>query len=150
MSVDLTSPMHKAKSEGTFAAWFDGLRARIAAAREDARVRADLEHELACLDQAGELDGVLDSLGLSRGAVDFLIENYPGSARRFEAMAERLGVAGQVGPVAAIDALSSPRRRCLFCEEVRQCEHWLKDGQTEGYEKFCPNAGTFDALRAKG
>ena len=132
------------------AGWIDGLKERIAAARENARIRADLEHELACLDRAGELDGVLDSLGLGRGAVDFLLENYPGSARRFNAMTERLGVADKAPPAAAIDALAGPRRRCLFCEEVHQCEDWLKDGKTEGYREFCPNADTFDALRRKG
>lgn len=149
MSADTLTPTRKAKAGGILGTWVEVLRARIAAAREDARVRGELQLELACLDQAGELDGVLDSLGLSRGAVDFLLEQYPGSARRFGAMAERLGVADQLPPAAAIDALSGPRRRCLFCEEVRQCEHWIKDGQTEGYDKFCPNAPTFDALRAK-
>jgi hypothetical protein len=119
------------------------------AAHEDAQVRAELEHEFDCLDRVGELDGVLANLGLSRGGVPVLLENYPGAMRRFAAMTARLGIGAGKAPTAraGIDALFGARRRCLFCSERRQCEAWLRGGVRDGYRAFCPNAAVFDRMR---
>jgi len=125
------------------------LKHRLATAREDARVRGDLEYELACLDQAGELDGVLEGIGLSRAALPIVIKNYPGSMRRFLGMTRRLRIGAQPAPTlrVGIDALFGPRRRCLFCAESRRCESWLRTGRGESYGAFCPNAPVFDRMR---
>jgi hypothetical protein len=125
------------------------LKQRIATARDDARVRADLEYELACLDRMGELDGVLDNLGLSRAAIPMLVRQYPGAMRRYLAMTRRLGIGAQPAPNlrAGIDALFGPRLRCLLCSKTRPCDAWLRSGTGAEYRGFCPNAPVFERMR---
>lgn len=124
---------------------------RFARLREDARVRAALKYELQCLDQAGELDGALANIGLSRGAVPVLLRNYPGSARRFWAMTRRLGIAGDRPPTlqAGLASLFGPRRRCLFCSQSGRCERWLREDRADDYRAFCPNANAFERMRQR-
>ena len=119
---------------------------RLARARTDARLRAELRYELGCLDQAGELDGVLANLGLARAAIPGLLERYPGSVRRYAFMARRVG-ARPPSPRAGLVALMGSRRRCLFCGESRRCERWLETGAREGHRDFCPNADAFDRMK---
>ncbi|HEY7611193.1 MAG TPA: DUF6455 family protein [Alphaproteobacteria bacterium] len=128
-------------------AW-DQVKRRFATARSDARLRAELKYELRCLDEAGELDGSLANLGLSRAAIPVLLRQYPGSVRRYAAMARHLGVAAERPPSlrAGLAALFGPRRRCLFCTESRRCERWLATGARDGYRAFCPNADAFERI----
>ena len=129
-------------------AW-DQFKRRRAAARIDSRLRADLAYELGCLDQAGELDGALANLGYSRAAIPVLLRHYPGSVRRYAAMARRTGVGIEPTSTAraGLAALFGPRRRCLFCAEGRRCERWLAAGDSDGYRAFCPNANAFERMK---
>ena len=130
---------------GLWARW----RERWARVRADARLREELRHELRCLDEAGELDGALAQIGLSRAAIPELLRRYPGSVRRYGAMADRIGVRPP-SPRAGLVALVGSRRRCLFCGESGRCDRWLESGARRGNEEFCPNAGTFDAMKKRG
>lgn len=121
---------------------------RWARMRADARLREELRYELRCLDEAGELDGALAQIGLSRAAIPELLRRYPGSVRRYAAMAERVGVRPP-SPRAGLVALVGSRRRCLFCGASRHCDHWLESDARRGYQEFCPNAGTFDELKKR-
>jgi hypothetical protein len=116
--------------------------------RADARMREELRYELRCLDEAGELDGALAQIGLSRAAIPELLRRYPGSIRRYGAMAERVGVLPS-SPRAGLVALVGARRRCLFCGESRRCNRWIESGARRGNEAFCPNAGAFDAMKKR-
>jgi hypothetical protein len=126
--------------------FWERWRQRFARARTDARLRAELRYELRCLDEAGELDGALANLGLSRAAIPELLRRYPGSVRRHAMMARRVG-ARPPSPRAGLVALMGSRRRCLFCGESRRCERWLEAGEREGYRDFCPNAGAFEHMK---
>jgi hypothetical protein len=116
--------------------------------RADARMREELRYELRCLDQAGELDGALAQIGLSRAAIPELVRRYPGSVRRYGAMADRVGVRPS-SPRAGLVALVGSRRRCLFCGESGRCDRWLESGARRGNAEFCPNAGTFEAMKKR-
>lgn len=121
---------------------------RWAAMRADARLREELRYELRCLDEAGELDGALAQIGLSRAAIPELVRRYPGSVRRYGAMAARIGVRPP-SPRAGLVALIGSRRRCLFCGETNHCDRWLASDARRGYQDFCPNAETFDAMKKR-
>ena len=124
------------------------LKQRLARMRADARMREELRYELRCLAEAGELDGALAQIGLSRAAIPELLRRYPGSVRRYGAMAERVGVRPP-SPRAGLVALMGARRRCLFCGESGRCDRWLESGARRGNEEFCPNAGTFAAMKKR-
>lgn len=128
--------------------WWSRWKQRWARLRADARLRDELRHELRCLDQAGELDGALAEIGLSRAAIPELLRRYPGSVRRYGAMAGRLGVRPP-SPRAGLVALVGSRRRCLFCGESARCDRWLDSDARRGNEEFCPNAATFAAMKKR-
>ena len=132
------------RNGGLWALW----KQRWSRSRDDARLRAELRHELQCLDEAGELDGALAQIGLSRAAIPELLRRYPGSVRRYGAMAGRLGVRPP-SPRAGLVALVGSRRRCLFCGETGRCERWLASDARRGNEEFCPNAGTFEEMKKR-
>ena len=141
-SLPRTGPLHRAGLWGRF-------KQRLARARADARLREDLRYELRCLEQAGELDGALANIGLSRAAIPELLRRYPGSVRRYAAMARRIGVRPP-SPRAGLVALIGSRRRCVFCGESRRCDRWLGADARQGYREFCPNADTFDGMKQRG
>lgn len=130
---------------GLWSTW----KQRWAHRRADARLREELRHELRCLDEAGELDGALAEIGLSRAAIPELLQRYPGSVRRYGAMTGRLGVRPP-SPRAGLVALVGSRRRCLFCSESGRCDRWLESDARRGNEEFCPNADTFEAMKKRG
>lgn len=132
------------------ALWGD-MRRRVAIARIDARLRDELRYELKCLDEAGELDGALANVGLSRAAIPSLLKNYPGCMRRFTAMTRRLGVGADRPPSlkGGLAALFGQRLRCLYCAERRTCERWLASDATEGNRDFCPNANSFERMKKR-
>ncbi len=133
------------------AALWDGVKRRVAIARIDARLRGELKYELKCLDEAGELDGAMANIGLSRAAIPTLLKQYPGCVRRFTTMGRRLGIGGNrpLSLKGGLAALFGQRRRCLFCAERQRCERWLASGATEGYREFCPNASSFERMQKR-
>lgn len=126
-------------------------RRRLFHMPEDARVRAQLKYELECLDHAGELDGALNHIGLSRGAIPVLLRNYPGSIRRYAAMMRRLGIASDrsPSPETGLAAMTGTLRRCLFCSQSRRCEQWFGRGGADYPPGFCPNASAFERMRRR-
>ena len=117
-----------------------GWQRRLVDLRADSAKRSALAHEIACLDRASELDGVLSSLGFGRGAVPFLVRSYPGAMRRHSAMKRRLGIAGLSGY--GLSAMSRSQRRCLLCPSAHRCEQWLRGGGAR-LPSFCANRPAF-------
>jgi hypothetical protein len=127
-----------------------GLRGRIRTAIDDARDRNALRRDLIELERVGELDKVLEDLGLSRGGIPLLLKNHPRSARLLAAMMDRLGVPNPRDPwlrARLQPQLTEIRQQCLMCTETRACQRWLRSGATTGNEAFCPNAATLARLR---
>ena len=38
-------------------------------------------------------------------------------------------------------------RRCMSCSSAERCSAWLAQGEREGYDAFCPNAGFIEQLK---
>jgi uncharacterized protein YjiS (DUF1127 family) len=127
-----------------------GLGQRLRTKLDDARERAALRAELAQLERVGELDHVLNDLGLSRGGIPLLVQNHPRSARLLAGMMQRIGIAAPKDPLIRArlhTQLTEIRQQCLMCTETRRCERWLRSGETHGQGAFCPNTPAFARLR---
>jgi Family of unknown function (DUF6455) len=111
------------------------------------RERRRLRDEFAALEQQGQLDTVLQEAGASRGTVDAILRAHPDTPKRLSAMLRRLGITRD--RLHATGTLHDVELTCTLCEATGKCQHWLRSGQTAGYEAFCPNAQTFESLRAK-
>ena len=101
------------------------------------------------LERAGELDALLEVLGITREQLHAFDISPLASAELMSRMMERVGLGG-----ADIkgDAWSSnvPELRCRACQSWRQCRRWLDSGaKDEAYHEFCPNAELLDQLRLK-
>ena len=127
-----------------------GVTRRARRALSEARSRAALRGELSRLQQAGQLDLVLNDLGVSRSELPALTQNHPGSARRLVGMLHRLGI--RVLPEGQSGAeMRAIERTCLLCGSVGQCERWLRSSRpTSLARNFCPNSPAFDALVIAG
>jgi hypothetical protein len=120
-------------------------KALLARAIGDARARAALRAELAHLKTTGELDRVLNDLGIGQSQISTLIENHPGSPRRLAAMLHRLSI--EVAPVTCNSAdMRAIQRTCLLCAASGHCERWLGSDGSEDPRHFCPNAAAFADL----
>lgn len=121
------------------------LAERAAAAYHAVRERARLRHELEALDRNGDLDRVLAEASMTRGEIEPMLANYPGSAHALDAMAARLGVTEALrhDPETTRDMAHA----CTVCAEQGRCRHWLESGATEGYQEFCPNAALLEGMR---
>ena len=127
----------------------DAWLRRMARARIERLLRNDLANEIACLQQAGELDGVLANHGLSPAAVQYLLKKYPAALYRHDAMRRRIGVSPRhFVPRMGLSALDRSRSRCLYCPAAKRCQRWLDDRKS-GHAPFCPNSETFERLRSQ-
>jgi hypothetical protein len=78
----------------------------------------------------------------------FLKYKAHAAQRRLRGMLEHCGVDPGIidsGDVSAI--MREVRRRCQKCQNEDVCERWLA-GQEPGGNSFCPNAHTFEYLKA--
>jgi hypothetical protein len=112
----------------------------------DVRERFRLGSEFATLDRQGQLDGVLRDAGVCRSALRAILRAHPDAPRRLSAMLERLGLRRR--DLRDTGTLQDVELTCTMCEVPGECRHWLKSGNTSGYQEFCPNAETFERLRA--
>lgn len=124
-----------------------GLIARVRGWWRGVWERQHLRGEFAALEQHGQLDAVLQEAGTSRGAVDAILRAHPGAQKRLAVMLRRLGIGRD--RLRESGTLHDVEMTCTICEATGECDHWLRSGKTEGYELFCPNAQTFEALRGK-
>lgn len=125
---------------GVWAKW----KQRWADARIDAFRRNELAYEIACLEQAGELEGALNTIGLGRGAVPFLLRRYPGAVRHHAALCQRLRIAiPESSNASGLGGLNGAQLRCLLCPSARPCEKWFR-GSDEGLPAFCPSRSAFE------
>jgi len=105
--------------------------------------RAAFRAELAELDRNGYLDRMLDDLGLTRWEVNRIAKSYPEAERLLANMAYRHNILLQDLDARSLYAL---RHTCMLCSAHRICRRWLQHGENSDFKKFCPNAGTFEAL----
>lgn len=123
------------------------LVARLISALDDWREREQLRRELAALAANGELDGVLEEIGVSRGQLPLLLARRLSAAPRLDPMIQRLGL--DRAALRATGELREAEWRCLQCQTWRQCESWLAADQLgDGFASFCPNTPTFELVRA--
>jgi uncharacterized protein DUF6455 len=61
---------------------------------------------------------------------------------------QRLGIPRDAAPRS--DAtMARAIRRCVMCPSLEECDHWLASGDTDGIDKFCPNAPVLEGLRKR-
>lgn len=119
---------------------------RARGALRDMAARHALRQELLECDRSGVLDSILDSIQVDRAELEPMTRNYPLSLRLFAGMTKRLHLDPRTdGPL----MLRTLQHTCAVCTHQRQCKHWLKSGQTEGYDEFCPNADYWHALKER-
>ena len=101
------------------------------------------------LEQAGELDGLLEALGVTREQLRAFEISPLASAELLSRMMERVGLTG-VDVRGEGSPFNSPELRCRTCGNWRQCRRWLdSEARDDGYRDFCPNAELLDQLRLK-
>jgi hypothetical protein len=119
---------------------------RVATWWNDVRERHRLGNEFATLDRQGQLDTVLQDAGLSRSSMPAILRAYPDAPRRLSAMLKRLSLTQR--ELRNSGTQQDVALTCTMCKTTGDCRHWLKSGASSGYQEFCPNAGTFEHLRA--
>lgn len=101
------------------------------------------------LDSAGELDGLLEALNVTREQLRAFDISPLASAELLRRMMERVGLAG-VDINGDAWLFKVPELRCRACASWRQCRRWLdSEARDDGYRDFCPNAELLDQLRLK-
>jgi uncharacterized protein YjiS (DUF1127 family) len=121
---------------------------RLAQAVEGWREHRAIDCELAELAAQGNLDRVLDDVGLTRSDIPSLLKGHPGAARQLAEMLERLGIAPR--DIAANHDMREVELRCIGCASWRRCRKWLRSGAADDrWQGFCPNAGTYARMLAK-
>lgn len=112
------------------------------------RARQRFAEELAALGPQ-ELGRVLADAGFQRSDLGALMEHGPHSRALLEGMLDRLAV-DRDKLRADRTLLREIEHNCALCETQKRCRHWLKgDSDPKAYRKFCPNAETFDRLKAE-
>jgi uncharacterized protein YjiS (DUF1127 family) len=133
---------------GTAGASVSDLVCRLITALDDWRERERLRSELAGLANTGELDGVLQEVGLSRGEIPVLLAGRPGAAHRMDEMMRRLGL--DRAALSASGELRDAEWRCMRCPAWRRCRSWLAaEPLANDVPFFCPNLPSFELARAK-
>jgi uncharacterized protein YjiS (DUF1127 family) len=132
-----------------FIALFGRCKSRLARAIGEVRDRAALRAELAHLKDTGQLDRVLNDIGVDPSEVSVLIKNHPGAARRMAAMLRRLRI--EVAPKALNSTeMREIQRTCLLCAASGKCDRWLHSEGSEDPSHFCPNSEAFRDLVSSG
>jgi uncharacterized protein YjiS (DUF1127 family) len=147
--------MTQIHDQGTSSLWqnvgsaVSGWMRGLSSAFENARARSALRSEFDRLDQAGELDHVLNDIGLSRYQLPTLYRNHSGSARRLADMLKRLRI--EVSPRAQNGLeMRAIQRTCLLCAVSGRCDRWVKSDSGEDPHEFCPNGLAFDQMVITG
>ena len=115
---------------------------------DDRRYVASHRRFIEELDQKGELDGLLEAVGVTREQLQAFELSPLASAELLNRMIERVGLTGVEWNGDAW-SFNIPQLRCRTCASWRQCRRWLDSGAREGYREFCPNGELLDELRAK-
>ena len=121
-------------------------RSLVAAVRRARRQRA-IAGEIVRLRQSGESARLLSDIGLSEAQGDIRPYSNLESPRLLDAMLSRLGI-NRKKALHGRDG-QDLQASCALCSLPAACEHWLKSGQTDGYQRFCKNAAVLEALAPK-
>jgi uncharacterized protein YjiS (DUF1127 family) len=132
---------------GGFVAALAAAVHRAAEAFDDCRQRHMLRLELAEMAAGGDFDRMLADVGISRSQIPVLLSAHPGAARRLGGAMRRIGI--DPARIRAGWTLSDIEWTCTTCRSQRSCRKWLTSGAREDYRAFCPNAASFDRLRAE-
>ena len=127
--------------------WLNAAIAKLESIKRlvsDWRRRSAFRQEIAQLDNSGNLDAILDDLGLSRWEVDKVARGYPEADRLLPNMANRRGI--DLGKLDS-HTVFELRHICALCDSHRACRRFLAGGG-HGEASFCPNRGRFGELQA--
>lgn len=122
------------------AAGLQGIRRFVS----DWRRRSTFRQEIAELDRSGNLEIILEDLGLSRSEMDQIARNYPESERLLPQMANCCGI--DLGKLDA-HVLFDLRHTCSLCPAHRACRQFLAKND-RGAASFCPNRTLLQKLQA--
>jgi uncharacterized protein YjiS (DUF1127 family) len=122
-----------------------GVPRRVALTLEAWREHIALDCELAELETQGDLDKVLDDVGLSRSDIPRLLGSHPGCAHQLARMLEALRIAPQ--QLESKTEMREVELRCIGCATWRRCRDWLdSEAADDRWRDFCPNANVFAPL----
>ena len=143
--------LEETRSETTngLVALFGRCKSRLARVIGEVRDRAALRAEFAHLRDTGQLDRVLNDIGVDPSEVSVLIQNHPGSARRMAAMLRRLRIEVTPKTLSSAD-MRAIQRTCLLCAASGKCDRWLHSETSEDPSHFCPNSEAFRDLVSSG
>jgi uncharacterized protein DUF6455 len=122
---------------------------RVARAINEVKDRAALRAEFAHLRDTGQLERVLNDIGVDPAELPALIRNHPGAPRRLAAMLRHLRIEATKEGTASIE-MRTIERTCSLCEAGARCDHWLRSDGSEDPSTFCPNTQAFHDLIASG
>jgi uncharacterized protein DUF6455 len=122
---------------------------RLARAVAEAKDRAALRAEFAHLRETGQLDRVLNDIGVDSAELPTLIRNHPGAPRRLAAMLRYLRIEATKEGRSSIE-MRTIERTCSLCEAGGKCDQWLRTDGSEDPSHFCPNTQAFHELVASG
>jgi hypothetical protein len=131
-------------SQAGFIGGVGKLADSIKGAVKDAFERHALAREFADCAANGQLDAVCADAGFTRGALRRVVANHSKAPRLLAEMSGRLGI--DVDAIQDGTIRREIQRTCSLCETTGQCRSWLRSGQAEGFEAFCPNAKTFKGM----
>lgn len=115
----------------------------------EAKDRAALRAEFAHLRETGQLDRVLNDIGVDQAELPTLIRNHPGAPRRLAAMLRYLRIEATKEGRSSIE-MRTIERTCSLCEAGARCDHWLRSDGSEDPSSFCPNTQAFHEMVASG
>lgn len=120
-----------------------GLRTRLAAWRQRARLQA----ELSAID-ANDLRGVLRDLNMDASALPAAVDSSGRSQVLLPAMLDAVGLDGPTIERRLPAVANDLRRVCAACTVKGPCRRALEAGEPAvRCLTFCPNADTLEALR---
>ncbi len=139
----------QSKVSNTFFGLVGWCTSHLARTFAEVRDRAALRAEFAHLGDDGQLDRVLNDLGIEASQLPTLFRNHPSASRRLAVMLRYLRVeatkeGGKSWQMRAIE------RTCSLCDASGKCDRWLVSDRTDDPSQFCPNSEAFRELVASG
>lgn len=120
----------------------------ITARMEARRARERLKTELAALG-SDQTERLLHDAGLSVNDLPGIVRNHPDNGRLLERMLAALGFDCHAMSRREPETLRDLAMACNACGDRSRCARELERGTAdESYREFCPNAQTFDVIRA--
>ena len=139
----------RSEASSGFLALIGRCTSRLARVIGDARGRAALRAEFAHLREDGQLDRILNDLGIEAAELPTLFRNHPGAPRRLATMLWHLRIEATKEGRKSWE-MRAIERTCSLCEASGKCDRWRVSDRSEDPGQFCPNAEAFREFVASG